>query len=497
MFSVIISTYNRPWFLRRSITSVLEQTDCPSEILIIDSGTKPICSLVDSFRDRSKIKIRYIWEALPNVCLMRNLGAAQAHFPFLVFLDDDDYLDQNYLRTVYYVLQKTDSDLILNSIWKIKDHVLFPYKNAPQNLDVKTHLIKNNGCIGSNTCIRRKTYLDVGGYDATIPSCDDMDFAIRLAQMGGVKYYSLAARLSFYQSHYEPRQSMRPHPVLFKGPPRFFERYKKLMYDFEIVGFIDRCLLLWDISFALMENYIHKDLSFLRSGTMLNEAYRIEYFIASGYWGQVYKVKSILTGEVKTAKILFLKTDKNACRWSKGTIEVPSELLNRFTKQKGSKSNAFKDGAFFQEFSRFQKVYGACQLIETHGSLAIISDFFPGVALRHWLHRKELTKGNLSLLLENIKRAIEKVHRVGILHRDLHLNNILVAEDLTVKIVDFGMATETLDLKGALLWPPFPDRVEAENQIPPEFVGVEKTIQSSESDMYSYRYIKKHITLSL
>ena len=78
MFSVIISTYNRPWFLRRSISSVLEQTHHPSEILIIDSGTKPVYSLVDSYKDKTPIKIRYVREELPNVCLMRNLGAKKA-----------------------------------------------------------------------------------------------------------------------------------------------------------------------------------------------------------------------------------------------------------------------------------------------------------------------------------------------------------------------------------------------------------------------------------
>ena len=428
---------------------------------------------------------------------MRNLGAKKAHYPFIVFLDDDDYFHQDYLKTVYYVIQNTDCDLVLNSIWKIKDHITFPYKSAPNNLDVKTHLIKNNGCIGSNTCIRKKTYLDVGGYDATIPSCDDMDFAIRLAQMGGVRYYKLPVRLSFYQSHYESRQSMRPHPVLFKGPPMFFERYKKLMYDFEVVGFLKRCVLLWDIPFSLLEDYIHKDISFLRYGTMLNEEYRIEYFIASGYWGQVYKVKSIFSGDLKTAKILFLKTAKNSCKWSNDEINVPSQLLERFTKQKGNKEKSFRDGIFFQEFNHFQKVYGNCDLIETHGSLAIISDFFPGVSLRHWLHRKELSKANLSMLLENIKREIKKVHSKGILHRDLHLNNILVAQDMSVKIVDFGMAIVTSNLDGALLLPPFWDKDTPEKQIPQEYVGTKKTIQSSESDMYSYRFIKRHIESQL
>lgn len=38
----------------------------------------------------------------------------------------------------------------------------------------------------------------------------------------------------------------------------------------------------------------------------------------------------------------------------------------------------------------------------------------------------------------NVARAILKCHEKGVIHRDIKMENIMVAEDLSVKVIDFG-----------------------------------------------------------
>lgn len=41
----------------------------------------------------------------------------------------------------------------------------------------------------------------------------------------------------------------------------------------------------------------------------------------------------------------------------------------------------------------------------------------------------------------NYMRGIAELHGKGIIHRDLKLDNVLALEDLTIKIIDFGLST--------------------------------------------------------
>lgn len=48
-------------------------------------------------------------------------------------------------------------------------------------------------------------------------------------------------------------------------------------------------------------------------------------------------------------------------------------------------------------------------------------------------------------MLEPVAKALEKVHALGIIHRDLNPSNLMVQEDGTIKVIDFGAARKYLD----------------------------------------------------
>ncbi|XP_072964888.1 serine/threonine/tyrosine-protein kinase HT1-like [Typha angustifolia] len=73
----------------------------------------------------------------------------------------------------------------------------------------------------------------------------------------------------------------------------------------------------------------------------------------------------------------------------------------------------------------------------------IITEYMAGGSLRKFLHKQEPNSVPLKLVLKlalEIARGMNYLHSQGILHRDLKSENILLGEDMSVKVADFGIS---------------------------------------------------------
>lgn len=95
---------------------------------------------------------------------------------------------------------------------------------------------------------------------------------------------------------------------------------------------------------------------------------------------------------------------------------------------------------------------------ETTDVCYLVMEYVPGHSLADAMLRGELfTVGEALALVQNILQALAHAHGQGVVHRDIKPGNILLSDQGSIKITDFGIArieSSTLTQSGALLGTP-------------------------------------------
>jgi serine/threonine-protein kinase len=80
---------------------------------------------------------------------------------------------------------------------------------------------------------------------------------------------------------------------------------------------------------------------------------------------------------------------------------------------------------------------------EAEGQVYIAMELVEGRSLRQFLADRRLTLKQAVRIAADVARGLVKAHEKGIVHRDLKPDNVMVTEDLHVKVLDFGVAKST------------------------------------------------------
>lgn len=110
--SVIIPSFNYGKVVTRAIDSAINQTAKPSEIIVVDDGSKDDTEEVihdKYFSDQSPywgVDIKYVKKENGGVATARNAGARLATGKYLCFLDADDRIEPEFIRACVDALER-------------------------------------------------------------------------------------------------------------------------------------------------------------------------------------------------------------------------------------------------------------------------------------------------------------------------------------------------------------------------------------------------------
>jgi glycosyltransferase involved in cell wall biosynthesis len=137
-FSFLIPTYKRHELLQRAINSVFQQKYKNIEILVCSDGDDiDVKNIVESYQD-NRIKYYFTERTNNSGASQRNLLSKIATGDFIIFLDDDNYIYENYLDTILKHIEK-DDDMIVYKI-DIEGHIypIIPLENKIEHGKIDT-----------------------------------------------------------------------------------------------------------------------------------------------------------------------------------------------------------------------------------------------------------------------------------------------------------------------------------------------------------------------
>lgn len=112
-FSITIPVYNVEKYLRQCLDSVLGQTFGDFEVIILDDGsTDSSGKICDEYADKDG-RIKVIHDVNQGQLMARVRAQKHATGKYVLFLDSDDYWEDDLLETVYNETCQNDVDMIL------------------------------------------------------------------------------------------------------------------------------------------------------------------------------------------------------------------------------------------------------------------------------------------------------------------------------------------------------------------------------------------------
>ena len=180
--SVIIPTHNRWPMVRAAVDSVLAQSYREFELIVVDDGsTDRTATELASFGAR----LHYIYQARSGVSAARNLGVRQSRGRLIAFLDSDDLWQPAKLQVqVSFMATRPEVQICqTDEVWIRHGVRVNPkLKHRKPSGDIFERSLEICLVSPSAAMITRELFERSGGFDESLPVCEDYDLWLRIAR---------------------------------------------------------------------------------------------------------------------------------------------------------------------------------------------------------------------------------------------------------------------------------------------------------------------------
>lgn len=184
LVSTIIPTYDRREDVVLAVRSARAQTHGAQEIIVIDDGSTD--GTADCLRAEHGDALRILRTDRLGVSGARNHGMAAARGDYIAFLDsDDDWRSDKLEKQVAYLEARPDYGMVLTDVVQMdrdrREYDVLRRRAIPEDGHVLRHVLRQPALAPSSALLRRRVYEEVGGFDRSLPTAEDIDLHLRIA----------------------------------------------------------------------------------------------------------------------------------------------------------------------------------------------------------------------------------------------------------------------------------------------------------------------------
>ena len=117
--SVIIPVYNAQDGIKRCVDSLLNQSFKNFEIILLNDGSKDNSLNILKEYELKYSFVRVIDKQNEGVAVTRNKGILLAEGEYIMFMDNDDFVDSDYIETFYQAIHEKKLDLVIGGYKRV------------------------------------------------------------------------------------------------------------------------------------------------------------------------------------------------------------------------------------------------------------------------------------------------------------------------------------------------------------------------------------------
>ena len=205
LISVIIPVYNQEKWIIRCIRSLLNQKNITRQqfelIIINDGSTDRTNFALNGYMNEITIIKNKQKTNLPSAL---NQGIKKSNSKYIVRVDGDDYVNENYLYLLMEFLEQN----------KYMDAIACDYFIVNDNEEILSRKNCFNNPIGCGIMFKTSDLLDIGLYDENFNLCEEEELKIRFEQK--YKIYRLELPLYRYRKHEDNITNNKKDVLRFK-----------------------------------------------------------------------------------------------------------------------------------------------------------------------------------------------------------------------------------------------------------------------------------------
>jgi GT2 family glycosyltransferase len=247
--SLLICSRNRAQLLWETIDSILQSAEVPAEMVIIDQSDAPDPRLA-AYQPERDCHFRYLWSERKGVSLGRNMAAAAASHPILVFTDDDMRATADWFGLIARAAQAAGPLVAVTGRVLPGDDEgtegFAPSTRDDEQVVQYVGRINRDVLFTNNMALRRADFDALGGFDERLgpgtpfPAAEDNEFAFRWLEAGGQIIYDPAPTM-YHRAWRSEQEYIWLHWHYGYGQGAFYGKYLSLRDRHTLKR------LLWDV----------------------------------------------------------------------------------------------------------------------------------------------------------------------------------------------------------------------------------------------------------